>query len=146
RSDIFACGIVLYELVTGRSLFGGLRGRQALDAIKTAQFVRPREVEPSLPEELEGIMLKALARRPDERYQTARELVYALGRFFFDLGAREETIFESGTLADFIARILPPAERARSGARPWVPAAAVAPLLIAPTIPPRDEEDDSRPL
>src|SRR5581483_3682709 len=104
RSDIFSTGIVLWELCCQRSLFGHLKGRQALNAVKNAQVSRPRQIDPTVPEELEAIILRALARRPEERFQTARDLHRALGKFFFELSAREGgAIYESGGMAQLIA-------------------------------------------
>jgi predicted ATPase len=107
RADIFATGIVLWELACGRSLFGGLEGRQAIEAVKNAQAPRPRAVDPQIPVELDEIIMKALARRPEDRFQTARDLHRALGKFFFELSASEGKIFESGTLAAFVAQLAP---------------------------------------
>jgi predicted ATPase len=107
RADIFATGIVLWEVTCGRSLFGHLKGRQAVNAIKNAQVPRPREIDPSVPKELEGIILKSLERRPEDRFQTARDLHRALGKFFFDLSGREGSIYDSGTLAAFLAQVMP---------------------------------------
>ena len=113
RSDVFSAGIVLYELATGRALFGRLGERQALDAIRSALVPRPRDTDPEMPEELERIVLRALSRRPDERFQTARDLHNALGKFFFHLGSQEGALYESGSLAAFIAQVIPIEERQR---------------------------------
>lgn len=111
RSDVFSAGIVLYELLTGRSPFAGLRGRRAVEAVLAADFPRPRDVAPEVPAELEAVVLQAMALAPEDRYQAARELHYALGRFFFDLGSREGTIYDSGALAAFVAEVLPTTSR-----------------------------------
>ena len=121
RSDIFSTGIVLWELTCARSLFGNLKGKQALNAIKNAQVPRPSELDPSTPGELEAIILKCLQRKPEDRYQTARDLHRALGQFFFALSSKEGQIFESGAMAGFIAQVIPEAER--HGAPPPPPAA-----------------------
>ncbi|MSP58873.1 MAG: tetratricopeptide repeat protein [Myxococcales bacterium] len=113
RSDIFAAGIVLYELTTGRALFGRMGERQALEAIRSALVPRPRDADPDLPEELERIILKSLARRAEDRFQTARDLQQALGKFFFSLGSQEGEIYESGAMAAFVAQVVPQAERNR---------------------------------
>lgn len=105
RSDIFSAGIVLYELATDRSLFGGLRGRQAIDAIRNAQVPRLREVCPDVPAALEEIVSRALARRPEDRFQTARDLQTALGHFFFAQGACDGCLYDSGSLAALLAQI-----------------------------------------
>jgi tetratricopeptide (TPR) repeat protein/class 3 adenylate cyclase len=116
RADIFSTGIVLWELTCARALFGNLKGRQALNAIKNAQVPRPREVDPNVPEELENIILKCLSRRPEDRFQTARDLHRALGEFFFALSSKEGRIYDSSMMAAFVAKIIPDAERDASTA------------------------------
>src|SRR4051812_11663406 len=111
RSDIFSTGIVLWELTCARSLFGNLKGKQAINAIKNAQVPSMREVDPSIPVELEAIILKCLSKRAEDRYQTARDLHRALGQFFFALSSKEGKIFESGAMAGFMAHVIPEAER-----------------------------------
>ena len=119
RSDIFSTGIVLWELTCARSLFGNLKGKQALNAIKNAQVPRPREADASIPDELEAIILKCLSKRPEDRYQTARDLHRALGQFFFALSSKEGQIFESGAMAAMVAQVIP--ENERHGAPPMAP-------------------------
>ena len=113
RGDIFATGIVLWELTCARSLFGHLKGRQAVNAIRNAQVPSPREVDPKIPVGLEEIILRCLAKRPEDRYQTARDLHRALGKFFFELSAQEGKIFESGAMAGFVAQVVPREEPLR---------------------------------
>jgi serine/threonine protein kinase/tetratricopeptide (TPR) repeat protein len=121
RSDIFSTGIVLWEMTCGRSLFGHLKGRAALNAIKGAQVTPPREVVPDCPRELEEIILRALARDPAARFQTARDLHRALGGFFFGLSAKEGQLYESGTLAAFVAQVVPREHPARLAVAPPPP-------------------------
>jgi tetratricopeptide (TPR) repeat protein len=82
RSDVFCAGIVLYELTTGTRLFGP-RGAEyvQLRAIVEAEIVPPSKLVPAYPPELEEVVLKALRRKPEERYQTALELQRALEGF-----------------------------------------------------------------
>ena len=77
-SDCYAVGIVLYEMLTGRVPFDG--GPPVSVAMKqiTDEPVSPRIVEPSVPRELEDVVLRALAKRPSERYRTAEEMSRAL--------------------------------------------------------------------
>ncbi|MGZ3408463.1 MAG: serine/threonine protein kinase, partial [Polyangia bacterium] len=133
RSDIFSTGIVLWELTCARALFGNLKGKQALNAIKNAQVPPMREVDPSIPVELEAIILKCLSKRPEDRYQTARDLHRALGQFFFALSSKEGKIFESGAMAGFVAHVIP--EAARHGAPPAPPTAADDAPLSRPATP-----------
>jgi serine/threonine-protein kinase len=78
RSDIFAMGIVLYELGTGRRLFKRAMPARTLDAICTEPVIPPSRVTADFPPALEAIVLKALAKDPGERYATAAEMRAAL--------------------------------------------------------------------
>ena len=73
RSDIFSLGIVFYELLTGKRPFRGSSSYELMVQIATVEPESPRELDASLPAELERICLKALAKRVSERYATAAE-------------------------------------------------------------------------
>ncbi len=77
-SDTYAVGIVLYEMLTGRVPFDG--GPPVAVAMKqiSDEPVSPRIVEPSVPRELEAVVMRSLAKRPSERYRTAEEMSRAL--------------------------------------------------------------------
>jgi len=74
RSDIFSLGVVLYELVTRRKPFAADSHDELLEQILWGQPYPPRLCDPSVPEELERICLKALAKRATDRYPDARAL------------------------------------------------------------------------
>jgi serine/threonine protein kinase len=80
RSDVFALGIVLYELSTVRRLFKGATEFLTMSAVVNAEVPRPSQYRRDIPSELEVIMLKALARDPIARYQTAGDMAEALDR------------------------------------------------------------------
>ncbi len=81
RSDIFSLGIVLYELTTNVPLFGRKNEAEIIEAVKNANVPSPRSYRPDYPEELEKIVMKALALNPDDRYQTADEFRADLEEF-----------------------------------------------------------------
>jgi serine/threonine protein kinase len=80
RTDVFATGIVLYELLTGQLPFQG-RLMDVLARIVRGQFQKPRELNPRIPPELERIVLKAMALEKADRYQTAEAFQQDLVRF-----------------------------------------------------------------
>ncbi len=80
RSDIYACGAVLYEMVTGKRPFPGVSGPQLVGAILEQEPSRPTTANRSVSPALESIILKALDKDPERRYQSARELNIDLER------------------------------------------------------------------
>ena len=74
RSDIFSLGVVFYELLTGKKPFRGDSLVDVLESIKTAEPRPPRQIDDTIPKELERICLKALSKRAHDRYTTARDL------------------------------------------------------------------------
>jgi serine/threonine protein kinase len=86
RSDIFGLGIVLHELLTGQRLFAGDSDLSTIEKVRTAEVRSPRELNPALPEALEQVVLKALARDKDQRFQSALELHDALQSVLLEAG------------------------------------------------------------
>lgn len=83
RTDIFAVGIILWELLASRRLFAGDTDVQVLHQVQAAKVPPISQINRSVPPELEGIVHRALARNRDERYASARELGQDLSRFMF---------------------------------------------------------------
>jgi eukaryotic-like serine/threonine-protein kinase len=81
KTDIFAVGVVLYESLTGKRPFDGSRFHEIVAKLMRGSPVPPRSIRPSLPVELEEIVLKALALDPAERFDTAWEMAAALEAF-----------------------------------------------------------------
>jgi serine/threonine protein kinase/TolA-binding protein len=73
RSDIFSAGILLYELTTGKRMFQG-ETMEVLSKVREGRFDPPEAVA-GLPERVCGVLHKALARDPDQRYQTCAEMM-----------------------------------------------------------------------
>ncbi len=78
RTDIFALGIVMWELLTGGRLFDGDSDLAVLRAVQESLIPPPSRMNPEVPTELSDIVMKALARPPEERFQTAFEFDKAL--------------------------------------------------------------------
>lgn len=74
RSDIFSLGVVLYQMLTGKKPFRGSTHNELLHQVVSVDPQPPRELDDSIPVELERICLKALSKRASDRYATASEL------------------------------------------------------------------------
>jgi hypothetical protein len=80
RSDIFSLGVLLYWLLTGRCPFQGSVA-EVLRAIRKDEPPAPASLRPGLPRALQAICLRAMAKHPDDRYPSARELAVDLRRY-----------------------------------------------------------------
>jgi serine/threonine-protein kinase len=79
RADHYAFGVVLYELLTGRVPFKGQTTWETCYQVMQAPLPRPRELNPNIPEAVENVLVRALARDRDDRYASGLDLVAALG-------------------------------------------------------------------
>lgn len=102
RSDIFAVGICLWEMITGERLFIGESDFSTLEKVRNVDIVPPSSFNKRIPQELEKIVLKALGKEVEERYQSAIDLhddlqswMYTSGSFFSrkDLAAFQQEVF-----------------------------------------------------
>jgi len=83
RADIFAVGIIMWELFTGRRLFYGDTDYQTVELVRQDKVPSIAALNPEIEPELEQIVRKALAKDPDERYQSAADLGDALAQYLF---------------------------------------------------------------
>ena len=101
RSDVFSCGICLYEMVCGRMLYNEEEPLALLDTVRRAEIPSMRTDRPDIPEELERIIIKALARQREDRYQDAGALKADLSAFLYG----RKPGFERSELGEYIQRL-----------------------------------------
>jgi serine/threonine-protein kinase len=127
RSDVYACGCTLYELLTGKAPFDDMSALDMLAAQVEKAPLPPSALEPGIPRALEEVLLRSLAKAPELRPQTARQLRTEL-RDAMDAVARAEAAArmeaEAKERAAKQARELPPEEADAHKAAP-VDASAV---------------------
>jgi len=97
RTDVFSAGVVLWLALTGRRLFEASNAHDAVNLLLTSPIPAPSTIASTLPEELDRVVLKALARNVADRYQSAHEFAEALRRVAPE-GSRRE-------VADWVGRI-----------------------------------------
>jgi len=78
RSDVYSLGVVLYQLLTDRTPFRSPEALELLDLIATTDVRPPRQIDDTIPPQVEQVCLKALSRTPAERYSTAKDFADAL--------------------------------------------------------------------
>src|SRR5262249_53015860 len=81
RSDIYSLGATLYELLTLMPAISGTERQELMRRIALEEPTAPRSLNRAIPVELETIVLKAMARNPEERYSSAQELAEDLRHF-----------------------------------------------------------------
>jgi serine/threonine protein kinase len=103
RTDIFAVGIILWEMLAGRRLFQGESDLETVRQVQAARVPPIRQLNPQVSAELEQVLARALARDPSQRYQSARELGQDLNGMLFHSG-QPVSSFDIAALLDPIVR------------------------------------------
>jgi hypothetical protein len=98
RTDVFAIGTILYEILTNERLFLGESDFATLEKVRNVAVPSPSQVRKDIPEELDRIIMKALAKEPDDRYQWASDMADDLQDFL----AQNEPIYNSKQLSQWM--------------------------------------------
>jgi serine/threonine-protein kinase len=106
RVDVWALGAVLWELLTLRRLFLRDTDVNTMYAVLSGEIRPPSDYRSDVPPELDEIVLKALQRNPDERWQTAREMGKALRRCL----AKQDDLIGPAEIADWMEELFPGGE------------------------------------
>jgi serine/threonine-protein kinase len=141
RTDIFGAGVVLWEALTNRRLFDGETEGAVLGKLLGGCKEPPSAHAPDLPRSVDAIALRALARRPEQRFATARELAVALEEIFGVMTPRQLGDWINSVAGDSLAqraeRVKEIEIRSSSRGAPAVAADAhdTAPDAMAPAAP-----------
>ncbi len=103
RTDLYACAIVLWELLTGRQLFpsSGRAHQEALEAVRNPKVKPPSALVPGVPEGMDEVVLSGLAKDPDQRYAKADDFRSALSEIL----ARDFPSCDADRVAEFMRDI-----------------------------------------
>lgn len=103
RSDVYSLGVLLAELLMGRSMYAGQGGLDVLDLVRQGKLTLPRNVDPDVPEELEQIVRRATEVDVNARYPSARAFAGALAQW---LHAQDEVV-DAAALEALISEVAP---------------------------------------
>ncbi len=101
RSDIFALGIIFYELLTNERLFIGKSDFSTLEKVRNVEVCPPSAFNQQIPKELERIVLKGLAKEPGDRYNTAIDMANDLQRYMISFNM----VTTGSDLTDFMRQL-----------------------------------------
>ena len=148
RSDLFSLGSVLFEMLTGQKLFRGDSDLTVLEKVRAAQVGPPSAVNPEVPKNLDTVVLRALAREPEERYANASDMLRDLEAVLYSyspapgsadlaiylhrLQAEEQSAAEVKAREAANAATLPPERKRKSKGAPITRRSGSAPKWVSP--------------
>jgi eukaryotic-like serine/threonine-protein kinase len=106
RTDVFAAGIVLWEALTGRRLFFSPDSREIVNLLLRSPIAAPSSINSALSPGLDGVVLKALARDANQRFQSAHDFAEALREIAEEGSRREVAAWVTSLAADGLAHRL----------------------------------------
>lgn len=131
RVDVYALGIVLYEMVTGRRPFSADTPVGVLVKQASEPLPRPTRYNKDLPAGVENLLLKALAKDPNQRFQSMDEVIEALNGLIRSNGKPPSLFSETST---FSTQIQPSSETPSTQNKPKSPTSWLFPLIVAGAI------------
>jgi eukaryotic-like serine/threonine-protein kinase len=140
RSDLFSAGVILYQLLTGEKPFVGESSTTIMYQVLNNMPNAPSELNVQIPAAFDGIVHKALAKRPDDRFQTGQEFFDAIelaaegGQFISDVESTITAINPAPPGTSAVESGLNPAPPAGAAKKLWIGAGAVAALGAIATI------------
>lgn len=103
RSDLFALGVCLWEMLTGKRLFVGETDFETLNNVLKAEVPPPSELNPEVPKELDAIVLKSLAKNVEDRQKDVGQFVNELNRWFFSAVPDPDAVNLNGYMQDLFS-------------------------------------------
>lgn len=136
RSDLFSAGVILYQLLTGEKPFIGESTTTIMYQVLNNTPNAPSVLNVQIPAAFDGVIRKALAKRPSERFQTGHEFIDAIksaaeGKYFYSDGESTIPVLKPGDIEARAAesRIKSPSPTAPSG-KSWIGGGAIAALAV----------------
>ena len=134
RSDVFALATVLFEMLTARKLFAGDNELSILEQVREARVTKPSEFNDEVTPQIDAVVLKALEKEPEKRYQTAGEMARDLDQILYSFKPTPT----SADLAIYMHRLATNEPIAMHEPEPFVEVkpAAIAPVAAPVVAPP----------
>jgi serine/threonine protein kinase len=113
RSDLYSIGMTFYEMLTGIVPFLNIKSDFDIrETIIRKEFDKPRSINPTIPPELEMIIMKSISKNPDDRFQTADDMMQAILHFEkkYDLAGSERTAGKEPVAKVPVVQVEPPGE------------------------------------